>query len=100
MKSAGPHFQIIGLMNHAALLGPEVMQREDEILESHEQFRRPDGGLHSRARRGEMSGKTNRNAQRLSRHNPSRIKELQHITSQLNYRRALNHSSHFLQTSY
>lgn len=51
MKGAGPHFQIIGLMNHAALLGPEVVQREDEILEGHEQFRRPDGGLNSRAPR-------------------------------------------------
>ena len=90
-------------MNYAALLGPEVVQSEDEILEGHEQFRRPDGGLHSRARRGEMSGKTNRNAQRLSRHNPSRIKELQRVIS-AEYltvwdQRVLNHSDLFFQTS-
>jgi hypothetical protein len=37
MKGACPHFQIIGLMNDAALLSPVVMQRENEILEGHEQ---------------------------------------------------------------
>ncbi len=81
MKGASPHFQIIGLMNDATLFCPVVMQREDEILEGHEQSRRREGGLNSRAGRGEMSGKTNRNAQSLSRHNPSRIKELQHVIS-------------------
>jgi hypothetical protein len=81
MKGAGPHFQIIGLMNDTALLGPVVMQRENEILEGHEQSSRGYGGLDSRARRVEMSGETNRNAQSLSRHNPSRIKELQQVVS-------------------
>jgi hypothetical protein len=37
MKGARPHLQIIGLMDDAALLGPVSMQREDEILEGHEQ---------------------------------------------------------------
>jgi hypothetical protein len=81
MKGACPHFQIIGLMNDAALLGPVVMQRENEILEGHEQSSRCYGGLSSRARRIEMKGEINRNAQSLSRHNPSRIKELQHVVS-------------------
>ena len=80
MKGACPHLQIIGLMNDAALPGPVVMQRENEILEGHEQSRRGYGGLNSRARRVEMSEETNRNTQSLSRHNPSRIKELQYVT--------------------
>jgi hypothetical protein len=37
VKSACPHLKIIGLMNDATLLGPEVMQRENEILEVHNQ---------------------------------------------------------------
>jgi len=37
MKGTGPHLQIIGLMDDAALGGPVVMQRENEILEGHEQ---------------------------------------------------------------
>jgi hypothetical protein len=64
------------LMNDTALLGPVVMQRENEILEDHEQSSRGYGGLNSRARRVEMSGETNRNAQSLSRNNPSRINKL------------------------
>ena len=35
MKRAGAHLQIIGLMDNAALVGPVMMQREDEILEIH-----------------------------------------------------------------
>jgi hypothetical protein len=35
MKGARPHFQIIGLVDNAALLCPKVMQRENEILEGH-----------------------------------------------------------------
>jgi hypothetical protein len=35
MESACPHLEIIRLMNDAALLGPIMMQREDEILECH-----------------------------------------------------------------
>jgi hypothetical protein len=81
MKGACPHFQIIGLMNDAALVGPVVMQREYEILEGHEQSSRQYGGLSFRARRVEMNGKANRKLQSLSRHNPSRIKELQHVFS-------------------
>ena len=82
MKGARPHFQIIGLMDDAALVGPVVMQRENEILEGHEQSSRCYGGLDSRTRCVEMSDKINRNAQNLSRRNPSRIKELQHVISQ------------------
>jgi hypothetical protein len=47
MKSALPHFQIIGLMDNATLLSPVSMQRENEILEDHEQSSRCDGGLNS-----------------------------------------------------
>ena len=79
MKGAGPHLQIIGLMDDAALVGPIVMQRKNEILEGHEQSSRGCGGLNFLARRIEMSKETNRNTESLSRHNPSRIKELQHI---------------------
>ena len=81
MKGAGPHLQIIGLMDDAALVGPVVMQRENEILEGHEQSSRGCGGLNFRARDYEMTGENNRNIQRLSMHNPSRIKELQHVVS-------------------
>jgi hypothetical protein len=35
MEGAGPHLQIIGLMNDATLVGPIVMQRKNEILEIH-----------------------------------------------------------------
>jgi len=81
MKGTCPHFQIIGLMDDTALLGPVLMQCENEILEGHEQSSRRYGGPSSRAGRVEMSGKANRNLQRLSRHNSSRIKELQHVSS-------------------
>ena len=78
MKGACPHFKIIGLVQDAALVYPVLMQCENEILEGHEQSSRRNSGLGSRARGVEMNGKANRNLQRLSRHNPSRIKELQH----------------------
>jgi hypothetical protein len=68
-------------MDDAALLGPVMMQRENEILEGHEQSSRGYGGLNSRARPVEMSGETSRNSRNLSRRNPSRIKELQHVAS-------------------
>jgi hypothetical protein len=35
MESPGPHFQIIWLMNDAALFGPESVKRQDQILEGH-----------------------------------------------------------------
>jgi hypothetical protein len=69
------------LMDDAALASPVVMQRENEILEGHEQSSRCDEGLNSYARRVEMSREANRNMQSLSRHNPSRINKLQHIVS-------------------
>ena len=78
MKRTGPHFKIIRLVQNAALLGPVLMQCENKILEGHEQSSRRYGGLSSRARCVEMNGNANRNLQRLSRHKPSRIKELQH----------------------
>jgi hypothetical protein len=68
-------------MNDAALLGPVSMQRENEILEGHEQSSHGYGGLNSRARRIEMRREINRNAQSLSRNNPSRINELQQVVS-------------------
>src|SRR5690348_7391431 len=33
MKGAGPHFHVIGLQDHAALLSPEPLKRQDEALE-------------------------------------------------------------------
>ncbi len=81
MKGARPHFQIIGLMDDATLLGPISMQCENEILEGHEQSSRCDEGLKYYARRVEMRREANRNLQSLSRHNPSRINKLQHIVS-------------------
>src|SRR5262249_32283205 len=33
MKGAGPHLHVIGLQNHAALLRPEPLERQDEALE-------------------------------------------------------------------
>jgi hypothetical protein len=69
-------------MDDATLLSPIVMQCEDEILEGHEQSSGLDGGLKSSsAGFVEMKGEISRNAQNLSRCNPSRIKELQHIAS-------------------
>ena len=104
MKGAGPHLQIIGLMNDAALVGPVVMQREDEILEGHEQSSRCYGGLDSRTRCVEMSDKINRNAQSLSRRNPSRIKELQHVVStewmEVGEQSPMHHSAQNFQINY
>lgn len=45
MKGARPHFQIIGLVDNAALLCPEVMQRENEILEGHNRPYRSGGSV-------------------------------------------------------
>src|ERR1700733_14956081 len=33
MEGAGTHFHVIGLQDNAALLRPEMLQREDQILE-------------------------------------------------------------------
>jgi hypothetical protein len=35
MKGAGTHFHVIGLMNDAALIGPESMEGKNQFLESH-----------------------------------------------------------------
>ena len=35
MKRAGPHFHIVGLMNNTAVIGPEVMKCEDQVLKIH-----------------------------------------------------------------
>src|SRR5262245_5394024 len=51
MKRAGPHLQIISLMNDTALVGPVMIQRENEILEGHEQSSRGYGGQNSRPSR-------------------------------------------------
>jgi hypothetical protein len=82
MKGACPHLQIIGLMDDAALVGPVVMQRENEILEGHEQSSRCDGSLSSYTRFVEMSREANRNLQSLSRYNPSRINKLRKLSLQ------------------
>lgn len=37
MKCPGPHLEIIRLMNNTASIGPELMEREDQILEGHKQ---------------------------------------------------------------
>src|SRR6476659_9906573 len=37
MKGAGAHLDIVGLMNHTTMIGPEPMECEDEFLEGHEQ---------------------------------------------------------------
>ena len=78
MKGACPHFQIIGLMNDAALPGPVVMQRENEILEGHEQ---PCEVVKLMSQRLGAREETNRNPLSLSRNNPSRINKLQHVIS-------------------
>ena len=33
MEGAGAHFHVVGLQDHAALLGPEPLQRQDQALE-------------------------------------------------------------------
>ena len=40
VKGPRPHFEVIGLVNHATLIGPESMEGEDEFLEGHEQSNR------------------------------------------------------------
>lgn len=81
MKGTSPHFQVTGLMNDTTLLSPISMQGQNEILEGHEQSSRGYGSQNSRANRVEMREERNRNSRTLSRRNPSRIKELQHVVS-------------------
>lgn len=35
MKGPSPHFEIIRLVNDAALIGPKTMEGKDQILEGH-----------------------------------------------------------------
>ena len=35
MKGAGPHFHVIGLVNDAPLIGPELMEGKNKVLEIH-----------------------------------------------------------------
>ena len=74
MKGAGPHLQIIGLMEDAALISPVVMQCENEILEGHN---RPCEVVKALSQRPGAREEANRNAWKLSSNNPSMIKELQ-----------------------
>lgn len=37
MKRPGPHFQVIRLVNDAALISPESVESKDQILEGHKQ---------------------------------------------------------------
>ena len=73
MKGASPHLQVIGLMKNAALLGPVVMQRENEILVGHN---RPCEVVKLLSECPGAREEANRNVQKLSSNNPSMIKEL------------------------
>jgi hypothetical protein len=73
VEGACPHLKIIGLMNDAALLGPVVMQRKEEILEVHEQ---PCEVVKLMSYRPGAREEANRNGWKLSSNNPSMIKEL------------------------
>ena len=33
VEGAGAHLHVVGLQDHAALLGPEALQRQDQVLE-------------------------------------------------------------------
>jgi len=37
MKRPGPHFEVVRLVNNAALISPETMEGKDQILECHKQ---------------------------------------------------------------
>src|SRR5262245_18399476 len=41
MEGARAHFHVVGLQDHAALLAPELLQRQDHVLE---RLRRPQAG--------------------------------------------------------
>ena len=45
MKRAGAHLHVIGLMDYAPMVGPELLQCEDEFLEGHEQSSRRSGSF-------------------------------------------------------
>lgn len=77
MKGAGPHLEIVGLMKNAALLGPVVMQRENEILVGHN---RPCEVVKLLSECPGVREEANRNVQKLSSNNPSMIKELHRNT--------------------
>ncbi len=40
MESAGAYFHIVGLKHHTTLLGPVVLQGEDQVLEGTHGWRR------------------------------------------------------------
>lgn len=73
MKCTCTHFEIIGLVNDATLIGPEAVQGEDQILEGHENAL---ATIRWRKTRSEAS----RNSRELST-NPAYIKELHGISS-------------------
>ena len=67
MKGAGAHFHVVGLQDHAALIGPEPLQSENEALERtfrahmgrqgvHRQNRSREGVLGARDRIGGGEG--------------------------------------------
>ncbi len=76
MKRAGPHFHIIRLMNDTAVISPEVMQCEDEVLKIH--GRSNLNGANSRTVNpsNKMKGQANKNAFLLSSNVPSAINRL------------------------
>lgn len=79
MKRAGPHFHIIGLMNDTAVIGPEVMKREDQVLKIHGRSNLNAANNRTGIPSNKMKGQANKNAFLLSSNVPSAINRLRMI---------------------
>lgn len=87
MKRTGPHFHIIGLMNDTAVIGPEVMQREDQILKIHGRSNLNGANNRTGIPSHKTKGQANKNAFLLSSNVPSAINRLR-MSSQTFRRRS------------
>ena len=88
MKRTGPHFHIIGLMNDTAVIGPEVMQRKDQILKIHGRSNLNGANNRTGIPSHKTKGQANKNAFLLSSNVPSVINRLHMIspaTAKLRY---------------
>ena len=77
MEGPSPHFEVVWLLNNAALVSPETLEGKDQVLEGHKQSStRPGSGGNGLALNQEMRCEANRIARGLSSNIPSVINGL------------------------
>lgn len=89
MKRAGPHFHIIGLMNYTAVISPEMMECEDQILKIHGRSNLNGANNRTESPSNKMTWQANKNGFLLSSKILSTINRLR-ITSQTFCRRPVS----------